>query len=409
MAASCWEDISTTWEELKRLEGGTIVYLVIDGVGGLPDEHYGGTELEVASTPHLDQVARESSCGLLEIAGPGITPGSGPGHLSLFGYHPLIYRVGRGVLSAMGIGFDLQPGDVAARINFATVDRHGVITDRRAGRIDTATNERLCSRIAQSVTLDFDGRFFIRPVKEHRALLVLRGQGLGGHLQDTDPQTTGQPPRKPRALDEDSQSTAALVSSFLRQVQEALRDEKRANMVLLRGFDTYRPFPSLEERFGLRGRCIAQYPMYRGVSRLVGMKVHEPQVELSDYPATVAENYGDYDFHFLHVKPTDSRGEDGDFQAKVEVIEQVDEMVPDLLEVDPDVLVVTADHSTPALMATHSWHPVPVLIRSRYARRDGVTAFNETACARGSLGLRPALHLMGLALAHARRLEKFGA
>jgi len=407
--AVCWEDVSTVWEELKRPHGGTIVYLIIDGVGGLPDERYGGTELEVARSPHLDRLASESSCGLLEMVGPGITPGSGPGHLSLFGYHPLLYRVGRGVLSAMGIGFDLQPGDVAARVNFATVDGHGVVTDRRAGRIDTATNERLCRLISQSVHLDFDGGFFIRPVKEHRALLVLRGPGLCGRLQDTDPQTTGQPPRELRALDEDSRPTAALVSSFLRQVQETLRDEERANMVLLRGFDTYRPFPSLEERFGLRGRCIAQYPMYRGVSRLVGMEVHEPPVELSHYPTVLKEGYGDYDLHFLHVKPTDSRGEDGDFPAKVRVIEQVDGMIPGLLDVDPDVLVVTADHSTPAVMAGHSWHPVPVLLRARYARRDSVTAFNETACAQGSLGLRPALHLMGLALAHAGRLEKCGA
>ncbi|MGC9307154.1 MAG: 2,3-bisphosphoglycerate-independent phosphoglycerate mutase [Thermoplasmatota archaeon] len=399
------QDVTETWEDLAR-PGDDILYLVIDGIGGLPNEH-GETELEAADTPHLDALADQSVCGLLEPVGPGITPGSGPGHLALFGYDPLRYTVGRGILAALGIDFDLQPGDVAARINFASMD-DGVIIDRRAGRISTSTNERLCGLLRDSINLAFDGTFYIQTVKEHRALLVLRGPGLNGDITDTDPQVTGQPARAPQPRSDGSRKTADLVASFIEQVNDALTGET-ANTVLLRGFDTYQQWPTLEERFGLHGVCLAQYPMYRGVSRLVGMDVHEPAMTLDNY-AVVARGYRDtHDFYFLHVKPTDSRGEDGDFDAKVEAIEAADALIPALLELEPEVFVVTADHSTPAAMATHSWHPVPVLLKARHARRDRVTTFDEAACLHGGLGIRPGIHLMGLALAHAGRLEKYGA
>ncbi|MFO8133687.1 MAG: 2,3-bisphosphoglycerate-independent phosphoglycerate mutase [Thermoplasmatota archaeon] len=398
-------DDTEIWERLAR-PGGSIMYLVIDGVGGLPGEH-GMTELEAADTPHLDSLADTSVCGLLEPVGPGITPGSGPGHLALFGYDPLRYTVGRGILAALGVDFDLREGDVAARINFASMDG-GVVVDRRAGRISTSTNRRLCSLIRDHVTLDFDGDLYIQPVKEHRALLVLRGPGLEGDIADTDPQQVGLPSRPPRPRSDGARRTAGLVASFVEQVNDALEGEQ-ANTVLLRGFDTYRPWPSLEERFGLHGVCLAQYPMYRGVSRLVGMDVHRPSLSLDDY-SMVAKGYREsHDFFFLHVKPTDSRGEDGDYDAKVAAIEQVDSLVPGLLDLEPEVLVVTADHSTPAAMATHSWHPVPVILHADSARRDDVVTFDEAACLHGGLGIRPGWHLMGLALAHAGRLEKYGA
>ncbi len=398
-------DITSAWEDLTR-EGGDICYLVIDGVGGLPDEQ-GETELAAADTPNLDALAGESVCGLLEPVGPGVTPGSGPGHLALFGYDPLRYQVGRGVLAALGIGFDLQPGDVAARVNFASMEDN-VVVDRRAGRLSTEANERLCRRIRDEVSLDFDGSLHLETVKEHRAVLVLRGAGIAGDIADTDPQLTGQPPRRPRPRGEDSRRTAKLITSFLDQVNDTLAGET-ANTVLLRGFDTYQPWPSLEERFGLRGVCLARYPMYRGVSRLVGMDVHEPELDFDSYVETAAGYRDSHDFSFLHVKQTDSRGEDGDFAAKVEAIERADALVPGLLDLEPSVLVVTADHSTPAAMATHSWHPVPVMLHAADARRDDVTAFSEAACLRGGLGVRPGVHLMGLALAHASRLKKYGA
>ena len=266
-------DISELWEGLAMPQGGKIVYVVLDGVGGLPDQQRGGTELQVADTPNLDRLAKESSCGLLEIVAPGVTPGSGPGHLTLFGYHPLRYRLGRGVLSSLGIDFDLKEGDVAARANFATMNEDGKISDRRAGRIATELNKSLCQKIRQKVKLDFEGEFFFETVSEHRAVLVLRGQDLGGDLNDTDPQNTGVEPKPPQANSKASEKTAQLIGSFIEQVKQTLADESPANMVLLRGFEQYHPLPSLRDHFKLKGVCIADYPMYRGVSRLLGMEV----------------------------------------------------------------------------------------------------------------------------------------
>ena len=404
------DDISKVWETLVQPEGGTIVYLVLDGLGGLPDPERGQTELQVAHTPHLDQLAAQSSCGLLDIVGPGITPGSGPGHLALFGYDPLIYAIGRGILSALGIDFALQEGDVAARVNFTTIDTQGRITDRRARRIDTATNRRLGEKIRQAVTLSFKGEYVFETVSEHRAVLILRGPDLSGNLCDTDPQSTGVEPHEPTARTEEAHHTAQIVRSFVTQVRDVLVDEQPANMILLRGFDRYRPWPSLADRFGLKGVCVADYPMYRGVSRLLGMEALPPPGGLEARFQALQSCYGDaYDFYFLHVKHTDSSGEDADFDAKVQALEAVDRLIPQVTALEPDVLVVTGDHSTPAVMGSHSWHPVPVLLRARTARIDDVSRFDEYACARGILGLRPGVHLMGLALAHAGRLSKYGA
>ena len=402
-------DISSVWEELARA-GGRIVYLVLDGAGGLRDGANGRTALEMARTPNLDRVMRDSACGLLELVGPGITPGSGPGHLALFGYDPLRFRLGRGVLSALGIDFDLREGDVAARINFATVDGEGRVTDRRAGRISSETNRRLCDRLRDAVHLDFDGEWFLETVAEHRAVLVLRGANLAGEIQDTDPQATGVPPREPVALSAAARPTAELAHAFIGQARDVLAGEKSANAVLLRGFHRHAPLPTLQERFGLKGLCIAHYPMYRGFSRLLGLDVATVPESLDAAFGLLAERFGNgHDFYFLHVKGTDKHGEDGNMQGKVAVIEAVDRLLPGLLDLQPDVLVVTADHSTPAVMAAHSWHPVPVLIRAASARADGIGHFDEYACRGGGLGLRPGLHLMGLALAHAGRLNKFGA
>jgi 2,3-bisphosphoglycerate-independent phosphoglycerate mutase len=330
--------------------------------------------------------------------------------LALFGYDPLKYKLGRGILSALGIDFDLRQGDVAARINFATVDGKGNVVDRRAGRISSDTNRRLCERIRRGVELGFEGEFFLQTVSEHRAVLVLRGRDLGAHVRDTDPQSTGVKPPEPDALDDGSRNTAQIVRSFVNQTKKILGNEESANMILLRGFDGYEPFPSLESRFGLNGICIAEYPIYRGLSRLLGMEVASPPEGIDASFEMLSSLYGDdYDFYFLHIKKTDSTGENGDFGQKVEAIEMVDRLIPAVIDLHPDVLVVTADHSTPARMAVHSWHPVPLIISSRLARVDPAAAFDEYTCLQGALGVRPGMHLMGLALAHAGRLTKYGA
>lgn len=385
-----------------------IVLLVIDGLGGLPRKSDNLTELEAANTPNLDSLAKKGICGLQQPVGPGITPGSGPGHLGIFGYDPVKYKVGRGVLAALGIGFDLQPGDVAARGNFCTIDENGNVLDRRAGRIPTDKNKELCE-ILRDIKLP-GVEVFVETVKEHRCLIVLRGENLSGDLIDTDPQEIGKKPLQPQALLSDGTHTAELVSQFLDQVNNALADQHPANMILLRGFSKKPNWPSMQEAFGLKSAAIAGYPMYRGVSKLIGMDILETGSTIKDEFTTLENHWDDYDFFYLHVKKTDSAGEDGDFDRKVSVIEETDREIPRLLELNPDVIIVTGDHSTPSLMKAHSWHPVPVLIWSKLCRADTVDCFGERACITGGLGNRlPAIDLMLLALANAKRLEKFGA
>jgi 2,3-bisphosphoglycerate-independent phosphoglycerate mutase len=385
-----------------------IVLMVMDGLGGLPKGLGYGTALEEASTPNLDDLAKQSICGLHQPAGPGITPGSGPAHLALFGYDPFQYQVGRGVLAALGIDFDLKGADMAARGNFCTVDENGRVTDRRAGRIETAKNRELCKKLRD---IDLPGvEIFIEPVKEYRVVVVFRGQGLCSEISDTDPQAVGELPLEAKPFSQQAEQTANLINQFVKQTRSVLKDEHPANMLLLRGFSQRPHWPRLKDIYGIRAAVVAGYPMYRGVSRLIGMRVLEATDGLDRKLDTLAAHWDDPDFFFLHVKKIDSAGEDGDFDHKVKLIEEVDQKIPRLLDMGPDVLVITGDHSTPASLKSHSWHPVPVLLHSRYCRPDGVDRFGERACISGGLGPRlPATDLMPLAMANALRFKKFGA
>ena len=390
-----------------------IVFLVMDGIGGLPMREGGPTELEAAHTPNLDALAARSICGCTVPIAPGITPGSGPGHLALFGYDPCHYIIGRGVLEALGIDFDLQPQDIAARGNFCSVDGEGRITDRRAGRIPTEKCTELTALLRENVKLP-GVKLFVEPVKEHRFVLVLRGDGLAGDLTESDPQQLGVPPLPIRPLPDAqdpaaSQKTADLVNSFIAQARKLLADHHPANMVLLRGLAKRPTIPNMEKVFGLRAAAIAVYPMYRGLAKLVGMTALPSGHDLADEFNVLKQAWSDYDFFYLHVKWTDSRGEDGDFERKAAVIEEVDAHIPRLMDLQPDVIVVTGDHSTPALLKSHSWHPVPTMLYSRYCRCDEAKQYSERACAHGALGNFPATDLMPLALANALRLTKFGA
>ena len=386
-----------------------IIFLIMDGLGGLPKPGGHETELETARTPHLDALAKKSVCGLLDPVGYGITPGSGPAHFSLFGYDPVKNNIGRGILEGAGIDFPMTDRDLLVRINFATVDKNGLVVDRRAGRIDNETNRRVCRKLQDKVRLDKGVEVMFESVREHRALLVLRGDGLREEIAETDPQKTGMLPIPPRALTPAAEPTAALFSEIVDQARKVLFDEARANMILLRGYARYRRYPSIQERFGLNALAIASYPMYRGIARLLGMDIALPTDSIKVEVDVLQENYAKYDFFFVHVKPTDSTGEDGNFEAKVKVIEEVDTLIPLVTGLKPDVLVVTGDHSTPAVMASHSWHPVPVLLAAETCRPDRVERFGERDCSQGGLGRIPMVYLMGLALAHAKRLEKFGA
>lgn len=389
-----------------------IVLLVLDGLGGLPHPETGRTELEAAATPNLDRLARRSAVGLSEPVAPGIRPGSGPGHLALFGYDPVEWNIGRGVLSALGIGFDLRPGDVAARLNFATVDDEGRVADRRAGRPPDEENRRLIEKLREGVSAPAGVELFWESEKEHRAVMILRGEGLSAELGDTDPQETGVPPLHVRPLadaPDEAEHSARVVQDILEDAREVLADEPTANGLLARGFAAYERYPSMAERYKLGSLAIARYPMYRGVARLLGMDIHPTPASDEASIDGLEEQFEAYDFHFVHFKAIDSRGEDGDFDAKVAAIEAVDALVPRVEALEPDALLVTGDHSTPAAFRQHSWHPVPVLLASRWCRPVEIDGFGERDCMRGSLGIVPAKHLMTLALAHADRLAKFGA
>ncbi len=380
--------------------------LVVDGLGGARHPETGKSELETASLPNLDALARRSACGLTTPVAPGITPGSGPGHLALFGYDPVKYLTGRGVLEALGIGVELGPDDVAARGNLCTVDAHGLIVDRRAGRISTNESAELV-RALDAIRVS-GAEIAAYPVRDHRFVLTLSGHGLGADVSETDPQVDGVAPLEAVAGSDGSSATAAAVNEFATKAREALSGRDRANMVTLRGFSKLPSLPDMGEAYGLNPAAIAAYPMYRGLASLAGMRVLPTGDSFDDELDTLADNWAGHDYFFLHYKPADAAGEDGDFDAKVAALEDLDSRLPRILDLAPDVLVVAGDHSTPAVLGAHSWHPVPFLVSSALTRGDGVEAFTERACATGSIGRIPATHAMMLALAHAGKLRKYG-
>ncbi|MEW6172262.1 MAG: 2,3-bisphosphoglycerate-independent phosphoglycerate mutase [Bacillota bacterium] len=408
-------DLEKLIQELAHPADTKMLLVVLDGIGGLPvPDRDNKTELEAARTPNLDALARKSELGLAHPVLPGITPGSSAGHLALFGYDPLRYVIGRGILEALGIDFPIEPHDVAIRANFATVrrDREGmVVADRRAGRPATEHTVKVCARLQEAIKEINGVQVFIRPVKEHRFVIVLRGTGLDGRVADTDPQAVGAPPLAPAELAPEAERTAAIASKLLEQLAALLQDEPATNFALLRGFSQRPQLTAFPERFKVRAGAVAVYPMYRGLASLVGMDLLPVGGEkVDDEIASLSRNWDRYDFFFLHIKATDSRGEDGNWEGKIKVIEEFDRHVPALLELKPDALAVTGDHSTPAALQGHSWHPVPFLLHSRCVRptRDAA-GFGEGACAAGTLGHFPLLYTMNFLLANAKRLGKFSA
>ena len=394
--------------EICRKTDSKIVLLVVDGLGGLPHPDTGGSELETAHTPNLDALASRSACGVTTPVAPGITPGSGPGHLALFGYDPLKYVIGRGVLEALGIGIDLGPNDIAARCNFCTLDSGGVLTDRRAGRIPTAESAPLVEQLSNIAIPGVE--VMVRPVQDYRFVVVIRGEGLGGDVTDTDPQRTGFEPLAPVGRSDAAQRTARKAAQFIEAARDILGSRDTANMMLMRGFSRRPQWPAFGDAYSLSPGAVAAYPMYRGIASLLGMNViptgHDFDAELD----TLADHWDDHDFFFLHYKPADAAGEDGDFDAKVRTLEELDRRVPRLLDMGADVVAVAGDHSTPSVMAAHSWHPVPLMINSGSTNQGlGSPGFDERNCRSGYLGSLSATALPLLLLAHAGKLDKFGA
>ncbi len=399
------------YEFLKKLiqpADTRIVMLIMDGLGGLPREPGGRTELETARTPNMDALAARSALGFSSPAGPGIAVGSGPGHLAIFGFDPIENEIGRGALEALGVDIDLGPDDIAARGNFCKVDENGILVDRRAGRLATPEAIRL-ARLLNSIHID-GVQMHVEAIKEHRFALVMRGEGLAADLSDTDPLKEGVAPGQAAALTTSAERTARFVNVYLQKAKKLLKDEEQANMILLRGFDKLPSLPKYGDLFKLRAAAIAVNGMYKGVSRLVGMQVLPVEgVRIEDEFTTLEKYWEQFDFFYLHIKQTDTHGEDGDFDRKVKVIEHIDSQIPRVLALKPDVLLITGDHSSPASLKSHSWHPVPAMLYGKNVREDNIPEFGERACTRGSLGIMPAKDFMPLLLANAGRVAKYGA
>ncbi|HNR02217.1 MAG TPA: 2,3-bisphosphoglycerate-independent phosphoglycerate mutase [Anaerolineaceae bacterium] len=399
------------YEFLKKLiqpADTRIVMLIMDGLGGLPREPGGRTELETARTPNMDALAARSALGFSSPAGPGIAVGSGPGHLAIFGFDPIENEIGRGALEALGVDIDLGPDDIAARGNFCKVDENGILVDRRAGRLATPEAIRL-ARLLNSIHID-GVQMHVEAIKEHRFALVMRGEGLAADLSDTDPLKEGVAPGQAAALTTSAERTARFVNVYLQKAKKLLKDEEQANMILLRGFDKLPSLPKYGDLFKLRAAAIAVNGMYKGVSRLVGMQVLPVEgVRIEDEFTTLEKYWEQFDFFYLHIKQTDTHGEDGDFDRKVKVIEHIDSQIPRVLALKPDVLLITGDHSSPAILKSHSWHPVPAMLYGKNVREDNIPEFGERACTRGSLGIMPAKDFMPLLLANAGRVAKYGA
>jgi 2,3-bisphosphoglycerate-independent phosphoglycerate mutase len=386
-----------------------IILLVMDGLGGIPVEG-GKTELELAKHPHLDKLAQEGTTGVSDPIMPGVTPGSGPAHLGLFGYDPIHYNIGRGVLEALGMEMNLTPRDVAIRANFATMDKSGNITDRRAGRIATERNVQLCNKLRDDIKKIEDVEIIIEPGKEHRIAVLLRGDGLGEDVGETDPERTGVPAHVPKSLKAGSEKTARVLVEFMKKVNKILETETPANTLLMRGVSKFPKLPTMQEAFAVKAAAIANYPMYRGLAKLVGMEILKTGDTIASEFDTLEANWKNHDFFYVHIKKTDSYGEDGDYKHKIHIIEEVDTFIPRLVKLSPAVILVTGDHSTPAKLKGHSWHPSPVLLWApQTCLADDITSFGERACMKGGLGHLRHLDLMPLMLAHALRMQKYGA
>ncbi len=385
-----------------------MVLVVVDGLGGLPGPR-GFTELEAARTPNMDELAAGGQTGLIRPVGAGITPGSGPGHLALFGYDPCCQVIGRGIIEAMGVGAEVGGGCVCARGNFCTWGEHDIITDRRAGRLSSERSRQLVERLSLEISEVNGVRVRLYPGQEHRFVAVFSGPGVSEHLSDADPQRDDRPMVWSSARSPQGEFMAGTVNAFLRKARDVLEDQDPATGCLLRGFSGVPSIPALDELYRFRSAALAAYPMYRGIARLLGMEVLPHDGTLEGMIGSLRAYWDEFDFFYLHVKKPDIMGEDGDFRGKVEAIEEVDEHLPAVMDLMPSVLAITGDHSTPSVLRGHSWHPVPLLFSSPRCLPDETVTFGERSCARGSMGLMNGTDLMGLILAHAQRLLKFGA
>lgn len=396
------------FEKISIKNQNKMIMIILDGLGGLPVK--GKTELESAKTPNLDDLASNSELGLTHPISIGVTPGSGPAHLSLFGYDPLKYTIGRGILEALGVDVKVGAKDFAIRGNFAT-QKNNIIIDRRAGRITNEKNREIISYLKKRIKKIDDIKISLFSGEEHRFVLRLSGNDLSENVTDADPEEIGKPMLYSMAKSKKAEKTAKILNKFIDRLTKELKDFYPVNTCLLRGIAKYPDIPHMSKLFKLKPAAIAVYPMYKGLAQLVGMEILETQKSIKDEINTLEKNYNNYNFFFIHVKKTDSYGEDGDFEKKIKIIEEFDALLPQILKLNPDTLVITGDHSTPSILKSHSWHPNPFLIKAKYQRKNSETAtkFSETSCAKGILGQFNSTDILPLMMANSMKFRKYGA
>ena len=402
-------------KELVEKNDSKILLVVLDGLGDIPSID-GKTPLEAAKTPNLDKLSKESALGMHIPVLPGITPGSGPGHLSIFGYNPLKYKIGRGILEALGVGLEVTKNDICIRANYAKVEEKDgklIVNDRRAGRLSTEENKKLTEKITKEIEEINGVKIFMKSGIEYRLAILLRFNEKVNedmcNILETDPQNEGKEVISPEPLSEKAKIVSEILKEFLLRVREIIKNEK-GNYLLLRGYSTPPIIPNFSEIYKLKSLSIATYPMYKGLTKLIGMEtVKVDGFSIKDEIDVLRKNYKNFDFIYLHIKKTDSYGEDGDFMNKLKVIEEFDSYLPEILSLNFDVLCITGDHSTPTIMKSHSFHPVPLLIHSPFVFKGLSERFTEKDCLKGELGTIKGEDIISLLLAHSKKLKKYGA
>lgn len=403
--------------------------MIIDGMGDRPLKELGyKTPLEAAITPNMDKMAENGICGIMDPIKPGIRPGSDTSHISILGYDPYEVYTGRGPFEAAGVGVDVLPGDIAFRCNFSTADEDGIIIDRRAGRIREGTEE--LARSINGINIDQDVEVIFKESTGHRAVLVLRGNGLSDQVSDADPKHEGKAPKMVVAIDgsQEANKTANILNKIVKKSYEVLKNHplnlKRidagkppANIIIPRGAGAVPNVQPFGEKYGLKPVCIAETGLIKGIAKIAGMELVDIKgatggidTNLENIKNGIIETASkDYDFMLINVDGADEAGHDGQMDEKIKFIEKVDVVIGELMRIEDIYFILTADHSTPISTMDHTGDPVPIVICGPEVRVDDVKNFNERSVTKGGLCRIRGNNIMDILMDLMNLSTKFGA